>query len=61
MPLALDKPQRISAIKKSISEKVLEKDHTGVKNVWGNNNEIRIGLQVGIINGGFKGSFIDDI
>lgn len=55
MPLVLDKKQRKSALKKSVLEKAMEKDYTGVKNEWGNNNELRVGLQVGILNGGFRG------
>lgn len=59
MPIALDKNQRKSALKKSVLDKAMEKDYNGIKNEWGNNNELRIGLQVGVIQGGLKG-LIDD-
>lgn len=59
MPIALDKNQRKSALKKSVLDKALEKDYHGIKNEWGNNNELRIGLQVGVIQGVLKG-FVDD-
>ena len=55
MALASDKNQRKSAIKKTAEEKALENQSNGVSNAWGKNNELRIGLQVGIINGGLKG------
>lgn len=55
MPIALDKNQRKSALKKSVLDKALEKNYSGVKNEWGKNNELRVGLQVGIIRGGLKG------
>lgn len=55
MPLVVDKTVRTSAVKTTAAERAARKGYSGVKNEWGDAHSLRIGVQVGVVSGTYKG------
>lgn len=51
----VDKKAHKSAVKTSAAERSARRAYSGVKNEWGEAHSLRIGVQVGIVNGPCKG------